>query len=112
MVALATLPAFLLAACAGNWPALSRTPVEHPVTIDGTAYVITQITAGTWTAVPAASPGSGQAGTISAAHRTSLVRAIETTSGCRVTSNNYSRQGTQLDAQVDCGGRGGGGGGY
>ncbi len=105
VVVLATLPVFLLGACAGKWPAASRTPVEHPVTIDGSAYVLSQITAGTWTVVPAAIAGSSQASTISAAHRASLVKAIEATSGCSVSSSNYSRQGAQLDAQVDCGTR-------
>ena len=36
--------------------------------------------------------------------RAVLIDAIAKTSGCKVTDVNYSRDGLQLDAQVDCGG--------
>ena len=36
--------------------------------------------------------------------RAALIDAVARTSGCKVTDVNYSRDGLQLDAQVDCGG--------
>jgi hypothetical protein len=37
--------------------------------------------------------------------RAALLQAIEQRSGCKVTDSDYSRNGTQLDAQVDCASR-------
>ena len=63
-------------------------------------YIISQLTAGTWTAST-----SGTAEVMSIQTRTSLLAAIEKTSGCKVTDSDITRQGLQLDAQVDCGNR-------
>jgi hypothetical protein len=76
-----------------------RQGAQH-VMLDGKGYLISQLTAGTWTATSA-----GLAGRLPAtAHeRTGMLAAIERVSGCKVTDSDYSRQGLQLDAQVDCG---------
>ncbi|MDB5967482.1 MAG: hypothetical protein JWQ72_3982 [Polaromonas sp.] len=71
------------------------------VTVSGENYVISQLTASTWTATVA---GPARALSTSALSRRELLGAIEKTSGCKVTDSDYSRQGQQLDAQVDCGG--------
>lgn len=94
LIALAT---FCLGACA--WVAA---PAGHKVSVGGEPYVLSQLTAGTWTAIstavvaPSASRPSVQA---------ALVQAIEQASGCKVTGSDYSREGRQLDAQIDCGSR-------
>lgn len=67
--------------------------------IGGDDYVITQLTASTWTAT------SSKAGTplsAVAAHRNALLQAIEAQSGCKVSDSDFSRQGLQFDAQVEC----------
>ena len=72
------------------------------VSIGGDAYLINQITASTWTAT---APGSAKSLAGSAASKAELLDAIEKTSGCKVTDSDYSHQGMQLDAQVECGSR-------
>lgn len=94
LIALVTL---CLGACA--WVAA---PAGYKVSVEGEPYVLSQLTAGTWTAIstavvaPSARRPSAQA---------ALVQAIEQASGCKVTGSDYSREGRQLDAQVDCGSR-------
>ncbi len=87
-----------LAACAS--------PVQDnasaTVNIAGSLYVIAQLTAGTWTATAAGSPRAING---SSPGKAALLTAIEQASRCKVTDSDYSRQGMQLDAQVDCGGR-------
>jgi hypothetical protein len=93
------LAAICMGGCAGRGTA--DTP-SHPVSVEGQTYRISQLTAGTWTAIAAAPAGSNAMSSASA--RTALVRAIELRSGCKVTDADYSRNGKQLDAQVDCAG--------
>jgi len=92
------LSSAVLAGCAG----LKGTdPAAQRVTVEGRTYLISALTAGTWTAT---SPGANPIST-TASSRTALLQAIEQHSGCRVTDADYSRGGLQLDAQVDCASR-------
>ncbi|WP_431096175.1 hypothetical protein [Polaromonas aquatica] len=77
-------------------------PPAHRVSVEGRTFLISQLTAGTWTAT-----ATGAAGDVtgSASRRTALLQAIEQRSGCKVTDSDYSREGKQLDAQVDCASR-------
>jgi hypothetical protein len=68
------------------------------VTIGGQSFLVNRLTAGTWTVTAA----SGQSALPSGSGKTALVEAVEKLSGCKVTDSDYSRNGTQLDAQVDC----------
>ena len=86
-----------LGACAMNAGMRER---MH-VTPSGESYLINQLTAGTWTATSA---GVTSPLPMGASSKASMLAAIEQTSGCKVTDSHYSRQGLQLDAQVDCGG--------
>lgn len=72
------------------------------VVVDGRLYDIGQLTESTWTAI--AQPGGGAANS-GAAHRAAVLQAIERASGCRVTDSDYSLEGRQIDAQVDCASR-------
>ena len=89
-----------LGGCAG--PGAGEPP-SHPVSVEGQTYLISQLTAGTWTAIAPSPAGSNAISSPSA--RSALLRAIELRSGCKVTDADYSRNGQQLDAQVDCAGR-------
>jgi hypothetical protein len=84
-----------LAGCATTGAA---DPPAQRVSIEGKTYLISQLTAGTWTAT---SPGATQLSS-TATGRAALLQAIEKTSGCKVTDADYSRSGMQFDAQVDC----------
>lgn len=101
-----TFRALVFASICMALAACSSTSLEKAtsstVTIAGDAYVIAQLTAGTWIATSAGSPRviSG-----SVPGKAALLSAIQHVSGCRVTDSDYSRQGMQLDAQVDCGSR-------
>lgn len=89
--------ALSLSACAlpsSNGPALQR------VSIDGQRYQISQLTNSTWTAT---ATGLGRPQALSASGRSALLDAIAFASGCKVTDSDLSRQGRQLDAQIDCG---------
>ena len=77
-------------------------PVARKVNVEGEPYLLSQLTASTWTATTPASAGPR---VNNSANRVALLQAIEHTSGCKVTDSNYSRDGMQLDAQVDCGSR-------
>ncbi|EJL87083.1 hypothetical protein PMI15_01229 [Polaromonas sp. CF318] len=92
------LGAAALAGCAGLGTA---DPAAQRVTVEGRTYLVSALTAGTWTAT------SQAAGPISTtpAGRAALLQAIEQHSGCKVTDVDYSRGGMQLDAQVDCASR-------
>jgi hypothetical protein len=87
-----------LAGCAAH----TGDPPAHHVSVEGRTFLISQLTAGTWTAT-----ATGAAGEVagSASGRTALLQAIEQRSGCKVTDSDYSREGKQLDAQVDCASR-------
>ena len=90
--------AICLSACAATVPT-SGLPERSVVAVDGQLYDIGQLTDSTWTAI--AKPGIGPAVTGSA-HRTAVLRVIERLSKCQVTDSDYSLEGRQLDAQVNC----------
>ena len=95
--AVLVLSAFL-GACAISGPG-GELPDRRVVLVDGQRYDIGRLTESTWTAIsrPGASvPHSG------AAHRLAVLQAIEQASGCRVSDSDYSLEGRQLDAQLDC----------
>ncbi|WP_324888114.1 hypothetical protein [Polaromonas sp.] len=85
----------LLGACTSSPMAVQSPP--QTVVSDGITYKVEQVTASTWSvALPS---GLGDA-----PNKTpSLVKAVEKASGCKVTDSTYGRQGTVLNAQVDCG---------
>ncbi len=92
---LAVLASIGVAACATTG---GETP-SHRVSVEGRTYLISQLTAGTWTAT---APGSTAGVNRSSSGRAALLQAIEQRSGCKVTDSDYSRDGMQLDAQIDC----------
>ena len=89
--------ALCLSACA--LPSATGT-AEQRVSIDGRTYQIGQLTNSTWIVTPS---GIGKPFAITQSSRSALLDAIAKTSGCKVTDSDWSRQGLQLDAQVDCG---------
>jgi hypothetical protein len=91
-----------LSACAMTGPA-SDLPDRSAVVVDGQLYDIGRLTESTWTAI--SPPGAGSAPNIGAAHRIAVTLAIERASGCKVTDTDYSLEGRQLNAQVDCASR-------
>lgn len=98
----------VLAVCAGiigcaapPFSPNSGDPAVHKVSVSGESYSISQLTASTWTATAA---GSSKVLAKTAAGAAGLRQAIEKASGCKVTDSDYSRDGSQFDAQVDCGG--------
>ena len=95
LAGLAILSALSLAGCA----ATAGDPPSHRVSVEGRTYLISQLTAGTWTAT---APGAANPVAGSSSGRAALLQAIEQRSGCKVTDSDYSRNGLQLDAQVDC----------
>lgn len=97
LIAVATVG---LSACALTSPLTE--PDAHRVSINSESYLINQLTASTWTASAAGltRPLAGDS-----SNRKALLQAIEKISGCHVTDSDYSRQGMQLDAQIDCGSR-------
>ena len=93
-----------VAACTAGRPG-SDLSTRSAVVVDGQPYYIGQLTESTWTAISKAGSGTTATTNASSAHRSAVVQAIERASGCRVTDSDYSLQGRQLDAQVDCAGR-------
>ena len=95
----------LLAVCAGLGAcAMIPSPgeaVAQKVSVNGETYLVSQLTASTWTAT---TTGVAKPLPSTAASTAGLRQAIEKTSGCKVTDSDYSREGRQFDAQVDCGG--------
>lgn len=89
-----------VSACAGK--GVLNSPAERTLRIGGDAYVISQLTASTWSATGARSASEL---TASSSGRTALLAEIERLSGCKVTNIDFSRQTGQLDAQVDCAGQ-------
>lgn len=85
-----------LAACTTSAPP-TTSPATTTLRLDNQTYLIQPLTASTWTATPQ-NPSANPV-----KHRAELLKAIETTSGCKVTDSDYSEAGRQLDAQVDCG---------
>lgn len=89
----------LMTACSG--PTLEKSSATN-VQLAGDSYTISQLTAGTWTASAA---GNAKVINGTSPGKAALLSAIEKASGCKVTDSDFSRQGMQLDAQVDCGSR-------
>lgn len=87
-----------LGACA--WMPLPHEAVAHEVSVNGETRLLTQITDSTWTA---RSAGSIKPLASTPASTAALRLAVEQASGCKVTDSDYSGQGRQFDAQVDCG---------
>lgn len=100
-----SMKSLALAACAGLSacavvPAPGE-PAALKVSVNGETYLLSQLTASTWTAT---STGIPKALARTAAGQSGLRQAIEKASGCKVTDSDFSREGRQFDAQVDCGG--------
>jgi len=90
-----------LSACIFSGPG-GDLPDRRVVLVEGQLYDIGRLTDSTWTAISrpgASAPRSG------AAHRLAVLQAIEHASGCRVSDSDYSIEGRQLDAQLDCASR-------
>lgn len=96
--------AALVAACAASQPGNDLTR-RSAVVVDGQTYDIGQLTESTWTALSGAGAGNVRSAATGSAHKSAVLQAIERASGCKVTDSDYSLQGRQLDAQVDCAGR-------
>ena len=82
--------------------ALPADPQAQAISVEGRSYLISPLTASTWTATM---KGADRPIDSSASGKAALLQAIEKTSGCKVTDSDFSRQGLQLDAQIDCGAR-------
>lgn len=96
--------AVVVAACAASQPG-NDLASRSAVVVDGQTYDIGQLTESTWTAFSRAGAGNISSAATGSAHKEAVLRAIERASGCQVTDSDYSLQGRQLDAQVDCAGR-------
>ena len=99
LTGLAVLAGIGVAGCAANRAADAP---SHRVSVEGRTYLISQLTASTWTAT---APGAGGPVIGTPSGRAALLQAIEQHSGCKVTDSDYSRGGMQLDAQIDCASR-------
>lgn len=99
LTGLAVLAGISLAGCAAS---RAGDAPSHRVSVEGRTYLISQLTASTWTAT---TPGAASAVANTPSGRAALLQAIEQHSGCKVTDSDYSRSGMQLDAQIDCASR-------
>ena len=89
-----------LTACAPlGLPGDLAAPPAHRLSLGGQSYLVRQITDSTWTVTSTASRAvlASTAGASAA-----LRQAVEIASGCKVTDSDYSSQGRQFDAQVEC----------
>ena len=96
---------FLLAVASASLGACALMPLPHEaathkVSVNGENHLLTQITDSTWTA---RSAGRLKPLASTPARTAALRLAVEEASGCKVTDSDYSGQGRQFDAQVDCG---------
>lgn len=91
------LTSFGMSGCA--MLALTTEPASRRVTVGSESFMVRQITESTWTV---SATGNRQILTETPATTAALEQAVEMVSGCRVTDSDYSRQGTQFDAQVSC----------
>lgn len=92
-----------LSACAlQDHPKAPHTVNTFVHTTANAAFQVAPLTASTWTAtaIDSKRPLSTDPNS-----RAAQLDAIEKHSGCKVTDSDYSGQGRQLDAQVDCGSR-------
>lgn len=86
-----------LAGCA-MVPSLDEA-VIHKVIVNGENYLLSPLTESTWVV---SSTGVPKTLANTPAAVIAFQKAIETASGCKVTDSDYSREGKQFDAQVDC----------
>jgi hypothetical protein len=93
-----SLAALVLGACAFK-SGTEAAPGAVVMKIGGDGYVIQPLTAGTWTATPQTNKPVNESG------KADLIRAIESTSGCKVTDSDFANGYRQFDAQVDCPGQ-------
>lgn len=91
------LPVLALCACSAYQAGGQST--QSKVRTSSGGAIISQLTAGTWIAV---SQDATAPLPRSARDKAELINAITTVSGCKVTDSNYSRDGLQLDAQIEC----------
>lgn len=70
------------------------------VSLNGESYLLSPLTESTWIATATGAP---KALANTPAATAAFQKAIEAASGCKVTDSDYSREGRQFDAQVDCG---------
>ncbi len=89
-----------LTACTSlGLPGVASEPVAHRVNMGGESFVLRQLTESTWT-VNSSSDLNALKNTPAAT--AAMRQAVEKTSGCLVTDSDYSSQGRQFDAQVEC----------
>lgn len=88
----------LLGAC--SMVRMPGEPMPHKVSVNGEVFILRQLTESTWTANSTGILKPLPSTPVSTAM---LQEAVEKTSGCKVTDSDFSRQGKQFDAQVDCG---------
>ena len=86
-----------LTACA--LPGTLGDPPAQRFSVGGESYLLKQITESTWT-VTSAAHLKVLANTPAAT--ANLRQAVENASGCKVTDSDFSAQGRQFDAQVEC----------
>ena len=98
----ASVVVFLACTALSSCALISSTnyPAARRLTVSGEPVLISQLTESTWTATAA---GVARPLPYSLGNKTALLLAIEKISGCKVTDSDYSRQGMQFDAQVECG---------
>ena len=76
--------------------------VGQKVNVAGEVFIIQQLTESTWTA---SSTRLIKPLLVTPSSTALLRQAIEKASGCKVTDSDFSLQGRQFDAQVDCASR-------
>ena len=89
-----------LAACEPRGP--TGEPVTQPphrLSLGGESYHVRQITESTWIVTSTATQAILPSTTVASA---AMRQAVEIASGCKVTDSDYSSQGRQFDAQVEC----------
>ena len=86
-----------LTACAS--PGMLSDPPAHRLSVGGESYLLRQITESTWTV---SSTAHLKVLANTPATTASLRQAVENASSCKVTDSDYSAQGKQFDAQVEC----------
>ena len=101
ITAYSTISAAMFALTACSAQSLQTPANAVTMRIGGDGYIITQLTASTWTAT---SSETGKPLSNAAASRIALLQAIEAQSGCKVSDSDFSQLGLQFDAQVECAG--------
>ena len=89
----------LTACAASGLPGADSNLQSYRLSMGGESYFVRQITESTWTVSSAVSLKVLNTMPEATAR---LKQAIEKTSGCMVTDSDFSSQGRQFDAQVEC----------